>query len=197
MAGGIRHTGIAEGKPVRERRTLSQRQLTYEAVGMTLAGGAVSVPAGYRGYEKTVNIGNGVVRWEFASAAVLRWGVKTRSGFTVVADRPSDHDPRVVLDQRYWLTARVGPFHVREPIQVVAVVDEPDRKGFAYGTLSGHPVSGEEAFIVDRQRDDGVWLTIRSLTQPTEGAWRAVGPAVALAQRCYRRRYLRALTGPN
>ena len=77
------------------------------------------------------------------------------------------------------------------------MIDKPDRKGFAYGTLSGHPVSGEEAFIVDRHPDDSVWLTIRSLTQPTEGAWRAVGPAVALAQRCYRRRYLRALTGPN
>ena len=182
---------------MRERGTLSQRRLTYDAVGMTLAGGAASVPAGYRRYEKTVNIGDGTVRWEFASAAVLQWGVKTRSGFTVVADRPSERDPQVILDQRYWLTARVGPFHVREPIQVVAVIDEPDRKGFAYGTLSGHPVSGEEAFIVNRHRDDSVWLTIRSLTQPTEGVWRAVGPAVASAQRCYRRRYRRALIGQN
>ena len=158
---------------------------------------AVSVPSGYRGYEKTVKIGAGVARWEFASAAVLQWGVKTRSGFTVVADRPTDHDPQVVLDQRYWLTARVGPSTSGNQSRSSQSIDEPDRKGFAYGTLSGHPVSGEEAFIVDRQRDDSVWLTIRSLTQPTEGVWRAVGPAVALAQRCYRRRYLRALTGPN
>jgi uncharacterized protein (UPF0548 family) len=197
LVGRIRHTGIAEGKPVRERRTLSQRHLTYDAVGTTLASGAAAVPAGYRGYEKTVNVGDGLARWEFASTAVLLWGVKTRSGFTVVADRPSEHDPQVILNQRYWLTARVGPFHVREPIQVVAVIDEPDRKGFAYGTLSGHPVSGEEAFIVNRNPDDSVSLTIRSLTQHTTGAWRAVGPAVAFAQRCYRRRYLRALTGPN
>ena len=41
LVGGIRQTGVAEGSPV---RTLSQRQLTYDAVGMTLAGGTVSVP---------------------------------------------------------------------------------------------------------------------------------------------------------
>ena len=182
---------------MRERRSLSQRQLTYDAVGATLAGGPMSVPASYRGYEKTANIGDGVARWEFVSAAILEWVVKTRSGFTVVADRPSDLGPQVVLEQRYWLTARLGPFHIREPVEVVVAIDEPDRKGFAYGTLSGHPVSGEEAFIVDRHLDGGVWLTIRSLTQPTIGAWRVAGPAVALAQRCYRRRYLRALTGPS
>jgi uncharacterized protein (UPF0548 family) len=188
---------VAEREPVRERRTLSQRQLTYDAVGITVARGAMSVPAGYRGYEKTATIGDGLARWEFASDAVLQWAVKTRSGFTVVADRPSDRGPQVICNQRYWLTAHFGLFGIREPIEVVAVIDERDRKGFAYGTLSGHPVSGEEAFIVQRQPDGSVSLTIRSATQPTTGAWRAAAPAVAFVQRCYRRRYLRALTGVN
>lgn len=197
LVGDIRHTGIAEGKPVRKRRTLSQRKLTYDAVGTTFAAGAMPVPAGYRWYEKRVNIGDGVARWEFASAALLEWAVKTRSGFSVVADRPSERDPQVILDQRYWLIAHLGPIHIKEPIQVVAVIDEPDRKGFAYGTLSGHPVSGEEAFIVDQHPDGTVWLTIRSTTQTATGIWRVAAPAVALAQRCYRRRYLHALTGPS
>jgi uncharacterized protein (UPF0548 family) len=35
-------------------------------------------------------------------------------------------------------------------VRVVAVADEPDRCGFAYGTLPGHAVCGEEAFVVAR-----------------------------------------------
>ena len=38
----------------------------------------------------------------------------------------------------------LGP--VRAPCRVVYVVDEPDRRGFAYGTLPGHPeIDGELA----------------------------------------------------
>ena len=37
----------------------------------------------------------------------------------------------------------------RIPARVVYVVDEPARRGFAYGTLHGHPESGEEAFLVE------------------------------------------------
>lgn len=183
---------------MRGHRELADRSLTYGAVGATLPDDAQPTPTGYREYAATVRIGHGAQRWQFASTAVLRWSVKTRSGFTVVAGNAQDAggDPRVILDQRYWLIARLGPFHVKEPIQVIAVINEPDRTGFAYGTLSGHPVSGEEAFLVEWHSDDTVWLTIRSITTPTTGPWHLAWPAVALAQRLYRRRYLRALSGP-
>lgn len=81
-----------------------------------------------------------------------------------------------------------------EPIEVVAVVDEPDRVGFAYGTLVGHPVSGEEAVIVHRDEAERVWLTLRSLTRAApSGPWRLAFPALLMAQLVYRRRYGRAL----
>jgi uncharacterized protein (UPF0548 family) len=182
---------------VRGHRELAQRSLSYRAVGATLASDPMAIPAGYRAYSKTVNIGEGAARWQFASTALLQWGVKTRSGFSIHAADMSDGTLQVILDQRYWLIARLGPFHVKEPIQVITVLDEPDRTAFSYGTLYGHPVSGEEAFIVDRHTDDTVWLTIRSITQPTTGPWHLASPAVSLAQRFYRRRYLRALSGPT
>jgi uncharacterized protein (UPF0548 family) len=181
---------------VRERRALSQRHLTYDVVGATVASDEISTPTGYRAYAKSVNVGDGLARWDFASTEVLRWGVKTRSGFSVLTEGTSDGSPQVIRDQRYWLIGHLGPFRIKEPIQVIGVIDEPNRKGFAYGTLSGHPISGEEAFIIDRHPDDSVWLTVRSITGPTTGAWRFAGPAVGLAQRCYRRRYVRALAGP-
>ena len=125
------------------------------------------------------------------SRELLDWGVKTRSGFVVHPVTGSTS--RVQTGEDYLLTAHIGPFRVHEPIRVVTVVEEPDRCGFAYGTMQGHPVSGEEAFIVHRTPEGAVWLTLRSLTQPAAGRWRLAFPAILVAQRWYRRRYRRAL----
>ncbi|MEU2351125.1 DUF1990 family protein, partial [Modestobacter sp. NPDC013298] len=148
---------------------------------------------GYRRFERTVRTGSGPAHWAAVSAAVLEWGVKTRSGFTV--EPAPGGGSRVRQGGRWWLRAAVGPVTVREPVEVVAVVERPDRAGFAYGTLAGHPVSGEEAFIVSRTPDDDLLLTLRSLTAPGHGLWRPAFPALLVAQRAYRRRYERALTG--
>ena len=89
-----------------------------------------------------------------------------------------------------------GPFGVKAPARVVYVVDEPRRKGFAYGTLPGHPEDGEEAFIVDLRDDDSVWITIRAFSRPSSRFWRAVAPVLRITQEFYTRRYLRALAVP-
>jgi uncharacterized protein (UPF0548 family) len=86
------------------------------------------------------------------------------------------------------------PFPV--PARVVYVVDEPLRKGFAYGTLPGHPERGEEAFIVDYRDDDSVWLTIRAFSRPSSWVFWAGYPIVRLMQRIYTGRYERALAQP-
>ncbi len=142
-------------------------------------------------------LGSGTDRWTFAAQAVTRWGMKTRSGFTVEDEsRASATRDAVLVGDRRWLVAHLGPLKVREPIEVVSVVDEPDRQGFAYGTLTGHPLRGEEAFIVERLADGSVWLIFRSVTRRQTGRWGWAYPGVLVAQRFYRHRYLRALTGP-
>ena len=86
-----------------------------------------------------------------------------------------------------------GPFHVSAPIRIVYVVDEPHRKGFGYGTLHGHPESGEESFIVE-QRDDGtVWFVLRAFSRPSNAFYRLVSPVLSSVQRRFTKRYLRAL----
>ncbi|WP_420313572.1 DUF1990 family protein [Actinopolymorpha alba] len=178
--------------------SLSERTLSYEPVGMTLATGdwRAGLPGGFRGFERRARLGSSSV-WTFTSNEVLRWGVKTRSGFAVEREGGLPIGPipdaTVVAGARYWLIAHLGLLRIREPVQVIAVVDEPDRKGFAYGTLTGHPVSGEEAFLLDRRPDGSVWLTVRSMTQPSLGIWRATYPLLPVAQTFYRRRYLRSL----
>jgi uncharacterized protein (UPF0548 family) len=89
-----------------------------------------------------------------------------------------------------------GPLRVSSPVRVVYVVDLPDRKGFAYGTLPGHPESGEEAWLLDRSDDGSVWLTIRAFSRPSAPRWWAVYPVLRIVQSIYTRRYERALAGP-
>lgn len=141
----------------------------------------------HRRSEVSAVIGHGDAAWEAAADAVLRWGVKTRSGFRV-----SDAAP-VEPGHRLTVTARVLGGTVREPVEVVSVVRSPNRVGFSYRTLPGHPVSGEEAFVVHRT-GRVVRLTVRSLTRAAPaGGWRWVFPLLLVAQRVARRRYLRAL----
>ncbi|WP_405375148.1 MULTISPECIES: DUF1990 family protein [unclassified Microbacterium] len=143
--------------------------------------------APFRRAESTTLIGHGEELWRRASRDLLRWGVKTRSGFRV------DDAHEVVAGEQLAITAGIGPVTVREPVIVVAVVQGPNRVGYTYRTLPGHPVAGEEAFIVHRS-GDAVFLTLRSLTAPApSGFWRQVHPLLRLAQLVARRRYRRAL----
>jgi uncharacterized protein (UPF0548 family) len=85
---------------------------------------------------------------------------------------------------------------IRFAARVIYVVDEPRRKGFAYGTLPGHPVEGEEGWIIEHRDDDSVWMTVRAFSRPANRWWWALHPALRLVQEYYTRRYLRALAGP-
>ncbi len=146
---------------------------------------------GFRRAEASARVGRGGTTWERATRDVLSWAVKTRSGFAV--------DPRgpVAVGDRPVIRARILGISVTEPVEIVAVVNDPTRVGFAYRTLPGHPVLGEESFIVSREdTSEGaeISFTVRSLTAPApHQPWRMLHPAVRIAQRIARRRYLRAL----
>lgn len=144
-------------------------------------------PAGYRAWEQSTEIGVGEQVWNWATLEVLQWGVKTRSGFTVTSEQ------RVSPGDRPIISAHPFGLSIREPVEVVDVVDTDTRVGFAYRTLPQHPVSGEEAFIIERAGGT-VTLTIRSLTRASETwRWRVVYPLLLAAQVFARRRYLHAL----
>lgn len=89
-----------------------------------------------------------------------------------------------------------GALSFREPVRVVLVIDEPARRGFAYGTLPGHPLRGEESFVVEHRADDAVCLTIRSVSRPANAGWWLLTPLLRLVQAWFLLRYEHALTGP-
>ena len=79
-------------------------------------------------------------------------------------------------------------------MRVVYVVDEPRRRGFAYGTLPGHPETGEEAFVVELQEGDEVTFTITAFSRPASRLARAAGPVGRRIQGWATNRYLRSVT---
>ena len=85
-----------------------------------------------------------------------------------------------------------GP--VRAPCRVVYVVDEPDRRGFAYGTLPGHAEAGEELFAVRYDPTTGaVYAEVTAFSRHATWWSRLGAPVTSLAQRVITNRYLRAL----
>ena len=83
---------------------------------------------------------------------------------------------------------------LRAPCRVVYVVDEPDIRGFGYGTLPGHPESGEERFMVRRDPStSAVFAEITAFSRPGSWLTKAGGPFVGVLQRFMARRYVRAV----
>ena len=107
-----------------------------------------------------------------------------------------DGAPFIVPGDSVLLGIPFGPFTVTSPARVVYVVDDLNRKGFAYGTLPGHPESGEESFIVEQTDDGSVWLEISAFSRPANALWWLVYPVLRLSQAFYTRRYFESLSGP-
>jgi uncharacterized protein (UPF0548 family) len=77
--------------------------------------------------------------------------------------------------------------------RIVAVVDDPQRYGFAYGTLSIHPERGEESFVVTKDGDGNVTFDIVGLSRPKQPLARMLPPIADRLQDRAVRRYLSAM----
>lgn len=160
--------------------------LTYDEVGAT----AGELPAGYQHVRCSAVLGTGPATFARTAEALLTWEVQRRSGLRVRTGAP-----RAVVGARMSSGLGVGPLRLWAPCEVVAVVDEPRRKGFTYGTLPGHPARGEEAFTVVHEPDDTVVLHIVAFSRPANRLLALGAPISRLVQRRVTQRYLRALSG--
>jgi uncharacterized protein (UPF0548 family) len=161
---------------------LNDLPFTYPDVGATAA---ESLPAGYGHLSVTTQIGSGRERFEEAGDAVLRWGMQRGAGLKVTASSEVITVDTVVLVHLGFL---------RAPCRVIYVIDEPDVRGFAYGTLPGHPESGEERFAVRYDPiTSAVHAEVSAFSRP--GTWwiKAGGPFVPVVQRIMAKRYTRGV----
>jgi uncharacterized protein (UPF0548 family) len=154
--------------------------LTYSEHGATRG----ALPSGYHHLEHRARVGTGRTVFERGAAALMSWEMHRAAGLRVTAEGDARPGERVV--------SRIAP-GIAAPCRVVYVIDEPSRRGFAYGTLPGHPESGEEAFIVEIDEADEVWFTVRAFTRPGTLLARISGPFGRGAQRLMARRYTTAM----
>ncbi len=167
-----------------EADRLRTASLTYDEVGATRG----RLPDGYHHVSEAFVIGQGRTAYDDAVDALLHWRVQRGAGLRVTASAASVELGAVAIVRLGW-----GPLALRAPVRVVEVVDEPSCRGFAYGTLPGHPESGEELFLVGIEPDGTVRLRIIAFSRPVSPLARAVGPVGRIAQRLITRRYGRAL----
>ena len=128
-------------------------------------------------------------RSDFEAAAdfVLRFGMQRGAGLAVHSDSTYARE-----GEQATVVIRCGPVHLHAPTRIVYVVEEEHRRGFAYGTLAGHPECGEEAFLVQRDADS-TWAEVRAFSRAGRWITRLGGPVARLAQRRVASGYLDAV----
>lgn len=158
---------------------------TYSEIGATRG----ELPAGYRHLRLRRVIGRGAAEFDRLGQAVLGYRIQRGLGILRETQTPVAEpgaDVAVLLG--------VGRFGLRAPCRVVYVLREPDRTGFAYGTLPGHPMSGEELFAVEYDREsDTVYGVITAFSRPASWYTRLGGPLAVPAQRAAAAAYLGVL----
>jgi uncharacterized protein (UPF0548 family) len=176
---------------------LAGRRFNYDAVGTTRYD---ETPQGYHRLEYQARLGAGDEVYAQAGAALMSWRMHRAAGLPMTA---TDTPPRIgtnslgrmgagILIGRLRTLSPLGAAGLPVPCRVVWTVDEPDRIGFAYGTLEGHPASGEESFVVTRD-PDGVHITIRAYSRAARWYSRLGGPLTRQAQHFTATRYANAL----
>jgi len=158
-----------------------RKEVTYPEVG---ASREDPMPAGYGHVRRDVTLGHGRAVFERAVEGLFGWQMHRGAGLGISStEERAARGADVVL--------RAGPLRI--PCRVVYTVDDANCRGFAYGTLPGHPEQGEEAFLVDLTDAGEVRFRIRAFSRPASLLARAGGPVTRLIQQYATDRYVRAI----
>jgi uncharacterized protein (UPF0548 family) len=134
---------------------------TYAEVGAT----AGTPPAGYVVDRTRVQLGEGEHVFRSAVEVLRRWEPLRLGWMEVWPPGASIEAGQVVL-----VLGRVAGIWWPNAARIVYVIDEEGptaRLGFAYGTLPGHLLRGEERFLVEWDRSNGsVWFDILAFSRP-------------------------------
>lgn len=177
---------IGSPSPTRLDRFLREQEdasLSYSEIGASMG----QLPRGYLHATRETLLGPGRTTYERAVAALISWRSHRSANVTVLPPGAP-----VALGTTVALVVPAFGLHVVGACRIVKVVDESWRFGFAYGTLTGHPEQGEEAFVVERTRD-GVLFRIRAFSRPRTHLGRLSAPLVRVAQRRITDQYTRGL----
>jgi uncharacterized protein (UPF0548 family) len=166
---------------------LDDLALSYPEVGAT----GHALPADARHLVRDVEIGNGEQAFRRAAEALMTWRMHTGAGARVQATAE-----RAAVGVNLLVCLGPSWAQLEAPCRVLHVIEQPDRIGFTYGTLTGHPVSGEESFSVLAQ-GDVVRFVLIGFARPSRSlagtALRLSGPIGRSVTDAMLDRYARAL----
>jgi len=157
---------------------------TYPEVGATRTG---ELPPGYRHVRYRIPLGRGPVSFAGARSALQTWTLQRHAGLHIRATGPAAEG----MDVSSGLG--IGRLRIWAPCRIVWLVDEPDRYGYAYGTLPGHPETGEESFLVSRDPDGRVTFELTAFSRPARWYTRLATPLAHPPQTAVTRPYLRTM----
>jgi uncharacterized protein (UPF0548 family) len=144
-------------------------------------------PPGFHHDRTTRVIGHGRNQFERARRGLQQWAAQRGSGVEVF---PSDAP--VAAGSVVGLVTRKLGLWLLFACRVESVIDEPERFGFVYATLPGHPEDGYESFVVVLRGGDVVF-EIDAVSRPGIALVRLAAPITRAIQRRATQAYLDAL----
>ncbi len=144
-------------------------------VGATLIG----PPEGYNIDHNRTMIGHGNKDWERAKDSIRSWKMFDLGWVELCwPDTPIETGRNVGI-----LVSHLG-FYSLNAARIVYTIDEPERFGFAYGTLTNHAESGEERFSVEMDNDTGdVWFDLYAFSKPNHPLAKLAYPLSRMLQK--------------
>jgi uncharacterized protein (UPF0548 family) len=159
-------------------------ELSYPEQGATRG----TMPAGYHHDRWEADLGSfDAATFDRLAAALSQWQAQRGAGLTI-------YPPEAVRPGlTFAFCFRLAGLYVTAAGRVVYLISEPERRGFAYGTLPRHPEQGEEAFELVR---DGtrIMFRITAFSRPRHPFARLGAPVSRMIQARTTRAYLRAMS---
>jgi uncharacterized protein (UPF0548 family) len=152
---------------------VANEALSYPEIGASLG----VVPSGYQHDTDARVIGAGPDDFDRAVAGLKEWRAHRAARVNVRTSVPSLTEGADVA-----MALPLGGLYALAACRIVAVIDEPDRFGFAYGTLQTHPERGEEAFLVVRE-SEAVTFRVSAFSRPADRLARLGSPVARHVQR--------------
>jgi uncharacterized protein (UPF0548 family) len=165
--------------------SLTHLEPNYPEVGTSIQG---TSPSGFRIHHYEIEL---LAREDVFTRAVA--GLQSWQAHRIPRISIYPRSPAVRLGES--LILEIGPraIAMAAPCRIVHVIEEPNRYGFAYGTLPGHPECGEESFVVSRLTTGRVVFEVSGFSRPGNSIVRLSGPIARTIQTSATNSYLRAL----
>ncbi len=163
---------------------VKDQPFSYPEVGATQS----SPPAGYHVDRYSQVVGRGPGALEAAKEAIRQWAPFQIPWIQIA------HQGDLEVDRVVAVVARVMGVWWTNFSRVVYTIDEPERFGFAYGTLNDHAEIGEERFLVERDpENDEVTYSIMAFSRPRHFLAKWGAPFARATQRRFGRQSLGAM----